>query len=218
MPKQAWIAVKVPTIQRAEDPCLWFQNLLQALNKMHSLCPRQGADSSYCAISCPVCRAGTPMIQTCTSKGSGLHRDVYVSALSHCTRDVRSFFSCCRETNPPLLFLAYFKSLTGIRRIQVKITGVTAASLTGNVFLQCKEARARNTFMITTWTTLKGKKNASSFSFLYHNEHISKYFKHILKAMWLWVQSSSSLQGKLPYSFLPSAETKLLFISTYMVF
>lgn len=131
---------------------------------------------------------------------------------------IRSFFSCCWETNPPLLFLAYFKSLTGIRRIQVKITGVTAASLTGDVFLQCKEAQARNTFMITTWTTLKGKKNASSFSFLYHNEHVSKYFKHTLKAMWLWAESSSPLQGKLPHSFLPSAETKLLYTNTHMAF
>lgn len=132
--------------------------------------------------------------------------------------DIRSFFSCCWETNPPLLFLAYFKSLTGIRRIQVKITEVTAASLTGNVFLQCKEAQARNTFMITTRTTLKGKKNAISFSFFYHNEHVSKYFKHTLKAMWLWAQSSSPLEGKLPYSLLPSAETKLLCTSTYMAF
>lgn len=59
-----------------------------------------------------------------------------------CTRDVTSFFSCCWETNPPLLFLARFKSLTVIRRIQVKTTGVTQSldTLAGDVFLQCKAA------------------------------------------------------------------------------
>lgn len=102
-----------------------------------------------------------------------------MSALSHCTRDVRSFFSCCWETNPPLLFLACFKSLTGIRRIQVKITG-GHSSMTpwqGMHFGNAKKLEPE----ILSWPLHsymnhpKRNEKCRQLLFLsrYHNEHVS---------------------------------------------
>lgn len=117
-------------------------------------------------------------MESCTAKGLGLDSTEVFGCPPSLTRDVRSFFSCSWQTNPPLLFLACFKSLIEIRRIQVKITWVTQQhdTLTGNVFLQCKENLEPE---ILSWPLhsymshpkRKEKCRQLLFPFCYHNEH-----------------------------------------------
>lgn len=130
MSRQAWIAAKVLTIEKAEAPLslapkTCYNYLSQKPECTEFVSKPECSDNFYCATRFP----GHPGIRHGElhnqHKGLGLDSTEVFRCPPSLTRDVRSFFSCSWQTNPPPLFLACFKSLIGIRRIQVKITWVT---------------------------------------------------------------------------------------------